>query len=169
MIYETEKFKQYGINTPEFSLHGLKMYIRVVSIYDGDTIKAIVPFMGQFFKFTIRLSGIDTCEIKSKNQQNKDLALSARNRLFELVTSQKISQNDLSKKDLESLLDKHVYLVWANLLEFDKYGRLLANIYITTDSINSFSDILVSEKLAYKYTGDTKLTEEQQTDLLFQK
>jgi endonuclease YncB( thermonuclease family) len=48
----------------------------------------------------------------------------------------------------------------------DKYGRLLVDVFATPASTTSFSTILVQDKLAYKYEGDTKLTEEQQYALL---
>ena len=62
-----------------------------------------------------------------------------------------------------------MYFVWVECLDFDKYGRLLANVYNLNTEIksdNSFSSILLKEKLAYVYNGDTKLTEEEQVECL---
>ena len=63
-----EDFRQFGGSTPELSITGLKTYGRVVDIYDGDTIKIILPAFGSYYKFTTRLNYIDTCEIRSKDK-----------------------------------------------------------------------------------------------------
>jgi endonuclease YncB( thermonuclease family) len=120
-----------------------------------------------FYKFKIRIMGIDTCEMKSKNKANKDLAIKARNRLLELITKQPIDPLMINtKKHIDDLLNKEVYLVYVHCLEFEKFGRVLAHLYENETSTKSYEDILVEEKLAYRYMGDTKLTEEQQVALL---
>ena len=78
-----EDFRQFGGSTPELSINGLKSYGRLIDIYDGDTIKVILPTFGSYYKFTIRLNDIDTCEIRSKAKVLQDTAIKARNRLFE--------------------------------------------------------------------------------------
>ncbi len=158
-----EAFRQYGGSTPYFSLKDTKTYARVTSVYDGDTIHVVIPIFNTFYKFPVRLSGIDTCEIKSKNAENKEKALRARNRLFELVTNKPLDASLKTKKDLDKYLESDVFLLWLHCLEFDKYGRLLANVYKSAeDSTTSFSDMLINEKLAYSYDGGTKLTEDDQ-------
>lgn len=148
-----EIFKQYGgSNTPLFSLNGIKTYGRVVSILDGDTIKVIIPLLNNYYKFNVRLNGIDTYEIKGKN---KDLGLQGRNRLVELITSIKIN-SEYKKSQIEKLLNDEVYLIWLECLEFDKYGRLLSNIFVDEKNL---SDCLIEEKLGLPYSGGTKLIE----------
>lgn len=165
----TTQFKQFvNFNynsTPYFSLNGKKMYGRVVNVYDGDTITVVLNIFDGFYKFSVRLNGIDTCELKSKNEKNKELACFARSRLISLITNKDISETTLLKdrKMINNFLNKNVYCVWIECLDFDKYGRLLANVFsIEKTSSESFSNILLKEKLAYKYTGETKLTEEEQ-------
>lgn len=159
--YFLELYKQHGSNTPLFSLNGLQTYARVIDIYDGDTITVVISINDYFLKFKCRLHGIDTCEIHSKNMQNKQLAVQARNRLYNLVTNHQIDQT-YNKKDIIDYLDKNVSVVWVKCLDFDKYGRLLIDCYSSEDKPKSFSEILIDEKLAYPYDGETKLTEEQQ-------
>jgi hypothetical protein len=62
----------------------------------------------------------------------------------------------------------HSTLVKIKCGDFDKYGRLLAEIYtIKNDTQDiSFSQHLLYNNLAYKYTGQTKLTESEQLDIL---
>ena len=67
-----ENFEKYDISTPYFSLQDVNTYGRLVDIYDGDTVKVILPVMDRYFKFDVRLNGIDTCEIKSHNIENKN-------------------------------------------------------------------------------------------------
>lgn len=154
-----ERFRAYGGSTPTFSLNNLKTQARIVSIYDGDTFHAVIPVLGSFFKFNIRLYGIDTCELKSKLAANKEKALRARNRLVELVTGRAF---DGTKKQLDELLDGEVFTVWLHCLEMDKYGRVLAKAFASRKDTISFSDILIQEGHAYEYFGDRKKTEEEQ-------
>jgi endonuclease YncB( thermonuclease family) len=145
-------------NTNTFSLKGLKCFARVVHIHDGDTFTAIIPLFDKYYKFSVRLNGIDTCEIASKNKIIQTLSLKARNRLVNLITGLTISEN----VDIKKYLLDNIALIYINCDDFDKYGRLLATVTKSDSNIISFSDILVKEKLAYVYDGKTKLTEEEQ-------
>jgi endonuclease YncB( thermonuclease family) len=145
------QFQPYGKHTPIFSLKGLQTYARVVSIHDGDTLTAVFPFCEKYYKFTIRLMGIDTCEMKSKNAQIKELADKARDRLVSLITGK-------SRYDFEN----QVCIVQLSCHEFDKYGRLLCDIFSTMQPYTSVADVLLIEKLAYVYNGDSRLSEEEQ-------
>lgn len=115
-----------------------------------------MPTFGSYYKFSVRLNGIDTCEIRSKNKALQDTAIKARDRLFELATNSKVN----TKNDIKKILEADVYLVWVECEDKDKYGRVLANIYKDKDTTKSFSEILLEEKLAYKYEGKTKLTDD---------
>lgn len=149
--------------TTTFSLKGTECYGRVVQIHDGDTITVIIPLFdtNKFYKFSVRLSGIDTCEVSSTTEENKILAINAKNKLIELVTS---TNNNIT--DIKSYLHNNITLVYLKCLDFDKYGRLLATIYKNKNDEISFSDILIKEKLGYCYTGKKKLTELEQLELL---
>ena len=109
------------------------------------------------------MNGIDTCEIKSKNDENKKHALLARNRLFNLITNQTLDKYDCKRLDIRKILNSNVYLVKIDISGFDKYGRLLADLYDFNDK--NLSKILIEEKLAYEYDGKTKLSEEKQINL----
>ncbi len=160
-----EMYRHHGSNTPYFSLKGLKTYARVIDVYDGDTITIVFDVNGYFLKFKCRLIGIDTCEIRSKNKEIKRLAILAKNRLFNLITNDYIDDN---KKDLIRYFDENINIIWVHCLDFDKYGRLLVDCYYSAQDETSFSKILIDEKLAYPYDGETKLTEEQLITLLSQ-
>jgi endonuclease YncB( thermonuclease family) len=149
-----EDFKQYGGSTPGLSINGLKCYGRLIDVYDGDTVKVILPTFNSYYKFTIRLNGIDTCEIKSKDKILQDNAIKARDRVLELLTNNKKN----TKKDIKNLLESEVFLVWVECFNNDKYGRILANIYKDKNETKSISEILLEEKLAYSYEGKKKLS-----------
>ena len=160
-----EIFKKYDNNTtPHFSLNGQKMWGRVVSLYDGDTLTVALNVFTGVYKFSVRMNGIDTCEMKSKNDKNKELAKNARSRLLSLITEKDISETSTwnDRRKINNILNKGMYFVWVECLDFDKYGRLLANIYLNENSTENFSQVLIKDKLAYEYRGDTKMTEEEQ-------
>lgn len=151
------------------SLNGLKTFAKVINVKDGDTIEVIIFNFNNFYKYNIRLSGIDTCETRSKNDLVKNIGIKAKYRLIEILTQKKFE--NLKKEDIKDIFHKENIIVWVECFDFDKYGRLLANIFTydeNKDKIGkkSISDILVDEKLAYRYDGGLKLTNENQIDLL---
>ena len=162
LIINMENFND--TNTPLFSFNGVNGMSRVVDITDGDTIKAIINFKGDYYKIIVRLNNIDTCETKSKCEENKNLGVNAKKRLYNLITNKSIDNND--KKLIKKELNDNCYLIYLKCYEFDKYGRVLGDIYKNKDDDVSFSSILINEKLAYIYGGKTKLTEEEQIELL---
>jgi endonuclease YncB( thermonuclease family) len=151
-------------NTPLFSFNGVNGMSRVVDITDGDTIKAIINFKDEYYKIIVRLNNIDTCETKSKSEENKILGINAKKRLYNLITNKTIESND--KKIIKKELNENCYLIYLKCYEFDKYGRVLGDIYKNDVDDVSFSSILINEKLAYIYGGKTKLTEKEQIELL---
>lgn len=157
-----ENFNDY--NTNNFSFDGLNSIARIVDITDGDTVKAIIFFKDSYYKIIIRLNNIDTCETKSKNEENKKLGLDAKKRIYNLITD-KTPEPDFNKKSIKHELNNNCYLVYLKCYDFDKYGRVLADIYKNENDL-SISNILINEKLAYIYSGKTKLTEEEQLELL---
>lgn len=135
-----------------FSFEGLSDYVEVLSVLDGDTICIEIPIFMKFgkskhemngvYKFNIRLFGIDTCELKSKDLCEASLAKKAKCRLTELI-------NECDNK------------IFVKLLKYDKYGRILGEIYKNNPDENnenqkSFNDILLDEGLAKSYFGGTK-------------
>ena len=108
---------------------------RVIKVYDGDTITIAskLPFAeSPLYRLSVRLNGIDTPEIKGKTEDEKTAAKQARDAVSNLI------------------LNKYVTL---QNIETEKYGRILANVYIGDLHLN---DWLVSEKYAFKYDGGTK-------------
>jgi len=118
---------------------------KVIKVYDGDTITIAskMPFdQSPYYRFSVRLKGIDCPEMRTKNAQEKECAILTRNFL----------------KDL--LMDKMVML---KEVELEKYGRILADVYL--DEVN-LSDLLCEKNMAVKYDGGTKHCPEKLDDLL---
>jgi len=143
-----------------FSLEGISGYARVIDIHDGDTLKCVMEINGfGFCLLNIRLAGIDTPEINSKNTDEKNVANLSRNRLMELCAE---TDN----------------IVYVRLLGEGMYGRILGDVIplknipnnfhpdsikldeefsnLDSSELNTFSKILIDEHLAYPYSGKAK-------------
>ena len=145
---------------PKFSLKGT-ITGRVVNLHDGDTFTCVIPFLDKessldtHYKFSIRLAGIDTCEMTSINSILKSKGFLARDRLFKLITGTNINTLEWRRSDFERYFERNYTTVELKCKDImDKYGRVLADVY-------DFADVLVREKLAYRYDGGTKLTDSQ--------
>ena len=82
---------------------------QVIKVYDGDsiTIAAHLPIENSpLFRFSVRLNGIDTPEIKGKNEDEKAAA-----------------------KEAISNLILHKEVILKNV-GTEKYGRILADVYL---------------------------------------
>jgi micrococcal nuclease len=113
-------------------------YAKVLKVYDGDTITVVATLdfgvyqSPQLYKFSVRLNGIDTPEIKTKNDNEKRLATIARDEL----------RNQLNGKIVE-----------LKNVATEKYGRLLADVYLGDIHINEW---MVTKGYAVRYDGGTK-------------
>jgi endonuclease YncB( thermonuclease family) len=150
-------------NTPAFTLQDNIYTAKVIDIYDGDSVTCAFNIFDKYYKFNVRLAGIDTCELKSKNREQ---GLRARMRLYELVTGRDSVGIDINiaRKNLRQKMKESKCLVTLRCGSFDKYGRLLGWLYNIEDIElqKSFNDTLVSEKHAYPYFGEKKLSDDEQ-------
>jgi endonuclease YncB( thermonuclease family) len=155
-ITELKNTKQSDVEY--FSFEGYKTKGKIVSIYDGDTCSAVFIYKGSIVKYKCRLYGIDCSEMApSKNLPSRDneikQAIQARNEVIKLSTDIKYVGDNVSKNDLQQLLDKNSKLVDIECSKFDKYGRLLVTIISDGININKY---LISKNLAKEYYGGTK-------------
>ena len=107
----------------------------VIKVYDGDsiTIATQFPFNPDvWYRFSIRLNGIDTPELRGSNDEEKQMAIKARDRLSELILHKEVRLKNIS---------------------YEKYGRILADIYFNSEYIN---ETLLKERYAVPYLGKTK-------------
>jgi endonuclease YncB( thermonuclease family) len=110
-------------------------YGKVVKVYDGDTITIATKLPlenSPVYRFSVRLAGIDSPEIKAKTNIEKMLA-------------------QKSKQVLENIiLDKVVKL---KNISFEKYGRILADVYVEDLFVNQW---MIDNKHAVVYDGGKK-------------
>jgi endonuclease YncB( thermonuclease family) len=108
---------------------------QVIKVYDGDTvtIAAKMPYNSSpLYRFSVRLSGIDSPEIKGKSPAEKEAAIIARDALEKLILHKKIT------------LKNH---------KTEKYGRILADIYLNDLHLNKW---MLDNGYAIPYDGKTK-------------
>ena len=96
--------------------------------------------MNHLYRWNCRINGVDTPELRTKNKKEK--------------------QKGYEVRDIVSTYfqDK---IVRVKCFDFDKYGRLLIDIYMPKDVPNKtncemFSQWLIDNGHAYAYNGGTK-------------
>ena len=142
--YNTLKIITDDNSIPYFSFKNKIFYGKPCNIYDGDTFSVIFQYKDELIKYRCRCLGYDSPEMKPSLQNKnrlleKELALKAKQRFIELIS-------------------KHATkLVKIECFEFDKYGRLLVNVYNLVDK-KSVNDIMVEEGFGKMYDGGTKDT-----------
>lgn len=123
-------------NVKEFSLSGKEYLGKVVDVYDGDSVKIVFSLFEndplKLYKWTCRLINVDTPEIKTKNSSEKEFGIKVRDILR------------------EKILNK---MVKIKCYKFDKYGRLLVEIYLDSLCINNW---LIENNYAKYYDGGKK-------------
>ena len=111
---------------------------KVVKVYDADTITVAnrISVGGEqseeIYRFQVRLNGIDSPEIKSKNPTTKALAKQSRDALSVMIFGK---------------------IVELRNVQLEKYGRLLADVYLGNLHLNQW---LIDNKYAVQYDGGTK-------------
>ena len=108
---------------------------QVIKVYDGDTITIAghLPYDGSpLYRFSVRLNGIDCAEIKGKSEEEKQCAIKARDQLSQLIMNKTVILKNVKN---------------------EKYGRLLADVYVGDVHVNQF---MLDNGLAVKYDGGTK-------------
>jgi endonuclease YncB( thermonuclease family) len=109
-------------------------YCKVIKVYDGDTVTVASRTAGTniVYRFSVRLAGIDSPEMNSKNNVEKERAIFVRDRLHDLVFGKIVLLKNLST---------------------EKYGRILADIYLDSLHVNQY---MIDQKYAYVYNGGKK-------------
>jgi len=114
-------------------------YGKVIKVYDGDTITIASKIPNTdlpMYRFSVRLSGIDSPEIKGQTEKEKMLAIDARDALHKLIYGKIIHLENVS---------------------IEKYGRLLADIYLDNLYINNW---MLENNYAVPYDGGKKIRPE---------
>lgn len=110
---------------------------KVIKVYDGDTITIASKYPGAenspMYRFSVRLNGIDSAEIKGKTFAEKERAILARDALSKMILNKIVTLKNLST---------------------EKYGRLLAEVYLDDLHLNAW---MLEHNYAVPYDGGTKV------------
>lgn len=125
-------------NTSKFSYAGKIIKAKCVKVYDGDTITVAFGVREKYCRFNIRMDGYDSPEIRSKNKnesEKKEEELWARK----------------SRDFLSNIILNKVIMLRCG--DFDKYGRILANVAYGGKDINT---LMISDGYCRPYDGGHK-------------
>jgi endonuclease YncB( thermonuclease family) len=108
---------------------------RVISVYDGDTLRVAIDNYPAIIgdNMPVRIFGIDTPELNSKDNQERAAAYRARNYLRSLLKGAKVIE--------------------LRNIRREKYFRLLADVYADGQSVG---ELLLKKGYAVRYDGGTK-------------
>lgn len=122
-----------------FSFERYSCLAKIVDVYDGDTFTACFKHNDKIIKYKFRTYGYDSPEMKPlKSKPNRDeekkKAVEARE-AFKQITNWNNS------------------LVLLKMGKFDKYGRILVNVYKGELDVNEW---MIKNGHGYRYYGGTK-------------
>lgn len=132
-------------NTKNYGFKGVDFIAKVVSVYDGDTFRAIVKIHGEFHVIRVRCYGYDSPELKPSAQcSDKDA---------EIVKAE-AARDALAKLILNKIVTLHIH-------DFDKFGRFLATVYVRKFIVvkQNVNKIMLENGYGYEYYGGKKRVE----------
>lgn len=107
----------------------------IIKVIDGDTVDVLIDLgFNVSIKERIRINRIDTPESNSKNVQERQLAIEAK----EFVANWLVNQNKLIIKTTKD----------------DKYGRMLGEIF--NERSECLNDLILQKGYAWEYDGGEK-------------
>ena len=136
--YTDVKFGKY------FTFAGVSTIAKIVSFYDGDTVTArwFNP-AGEQIQYRLRLLGYDCAEMKPPlssptRDAEKAAAIRAKNALVDKINNQ---------------------LIYMECDEFDKYGRILATIYLWHNGAigENLNEWMIKQGHGIPYNGKKKI------------
>jgi endonuclease YncB( thermonuclease family) len=152
-----------------FTFNNTIRLVRVVDIYDGDTITILFDLnydkpntKPYYIKKSLRLYGFDAPEMRPlKTIDNRELH----------IHCAKIAKNELKKKIVlenskcNKIKNKNNLYIWVRFMKEEKYGRAMGNIYWVNDKkslihcpdeSNNLCRWMINNKLGLPYKGGKK-------------
>lgn len=129
---------------PFWSLKGKTLLCKVVSVYDGDTCNVVFMLNNEPVKMRMRMSGYDSPEMRNtsvpnyKNTNEYSKACNAKQALIDMVMNR---------------------MVLVECSGWDKYGRLLGNMYTTGVQSIHVNQWMIGHGHGYVYNGGKKREE----------
>lgn len=116
-------------------MHDLHGPVWVVDVYDGDTFTIAARmshWWSPWFLYSVRVRGIDTPEMRTRSVEEKTAAVAARQFAVDTLLNKRVDIRDLGK---------------------DKYGRLLADVFVANES---YAAMCIARGHAVPYDGGKK-------------
>jgi micrococcal nuclease len=126
--------------THDFSFNGRKFTAKVVQVYDGDTIRVKIIVDGEIQQYRVRMYGYDSPEMKPR--------LNVPDRAIQIKAAH------VAKAALEQLIQQKDQLIQLHCGVFDKYGRILGNVFVGDLDINEW---MITNGHGIPYFGGTKV------------
>lgn len=129
----------------DFTFAGIVTLAKVVDVYDGDTIRFTFRYRGELIQYRVRMLGYDSPEMKPpRAHAERDAVVAAAHKARDALS--------------ELILGK---VILAALGDFDKYGRVLATLYLADrvaalGSAVCVNDWMVRQGHGVPYAGGTK-------------
>lgn len=145
-------------DVPVYNLSGQHLWCRLLEMHDSDSLKVVIEINNKLYKVMTRLVGIDTPEIRTKDEREKTLAIASRDRTAAWALPDHFHVGGkYSEKRLKEVFWQTPVILFIKCHESDKYGRLLATVYKSAEDTESLNDVLIREGYADVYMGGTKL------------
>jgi endonuclease YncB( thermonuclease family) len=109
---------------------------KVIKVYDGDTITIASKIQNTnlpIYRFPVRLSRIDSAEIKGATNAEKEAAIKARDALHKLIFGKIVTLKNVGT---------------------EKYGRVLADVYLGEIDVSKW---MLDNNYAVPYDGGKKM------------
>lgn len=131
---------------------------KIIDIYDADTVTCAFELEGNIVRMSVRITGLDTPEIRPKRSNPLRLlesraARRSRDAVVAMCTGIPVRGRQ-TRRSIRAILGASEKLVRLEPYGFDKYGRILGDIRLE-DGI-SLRDRLLSEGWARIYGGGTR-------------
>ena len=137
-----EQLKRHDIKTPKFTLENHSKLAKVVDVYDGDSCQVVFEHNRLINRWNVRMHGYDTPEMRPRK--------TVENRL-EIIEKAKAARDYL-----KSLIMNEDQLIYIKCHDFDKYGRVLGEIYLNQGDSKSVNELMVENGYGYTYHGGKK-------------
>lgn len=109
--------------------------VKILKNYDGDTLTVDIPGLHPLLgkNISVRVAGIDTPEVRTKDSCEKQAGRAAKNLVASVL--------------------KNAKTIELQGVQRDKYFRILADVMVDGKSLK---EVLLKNNLAYSYDGGTK-------------
>jgi len=126
---------------PLFTFKNYATYGKITNVYDGDTFTLVFLYNGSPMKYKCRCLGYDSPEMKP--------SLKSPNREKEIAAAKIARQRFI---DITSVAE----FIYIKFYDFDKYGRILVEVFIDETDEKSVNTRMIEEGHGYKYDGGKK-------------